>query len=120
MDASMALASPQPNPATAPQAPQTLTASGAPIELRVVTVAPEDKSESFGKKLLASGFVALLSGALVFATAERTGKIDSTVAECQIAKDILMDDQLNPALTDLQKRQVVSVALAEYRKCSND
>jgi hypothetical protein len=118
MDVQMAQASPQPRRAAARPAQQIPTAAATPIELRVVTAAPADKPESFGKKLLASGFVALLSGALVFATAERTGKIDTTVAECQVAKDILMDDQLNPALTDVQKRQVVSVALAEFRSCA--
>lgn len=118
-------ASPQPKrqspaPAAPVQAGQQAQPAPTPVEVRVVPAPSDAKGESFGRKLVANGFIALLTGAIAFATAGYTSQGQQSIAQCQMAKDILLDDQLNPILTDQQKRQVVSKAVTEYGNCADD
>src|ERR1043165_4587400 len=90
--------------AVAAQQTRVPSTSPQPVEVRVVATAGETRPESLGRKLIGGGVLVLLTGAMTLATAMWTGYNQRTVLQCEIARDVLMDDQLNPAIADPQRR----------------
>ena len=92
----------------------------APIEIRVMAAATEAKPESSARKLIDRGLIVLFAGALTFATAVWTGYSQHQASQCEIARDVLMDDQLNPAVSEQHRREIVADAEREFKDCLND